>query len=162
MGGDWVETYLSSNRVAPAQVVPPVRDYILRAPIERDALSNDPSTLYGEYVDKVMYLYGGDPRDKEVQRYEGGAYTWRQMQSGEVPDRLHMVKAMKFRFYTALTVNSAFVGFNLHAGICGTGSITPGAAAVYAIPVGYTLDKRPAAIAPHHLANFVTFIDPNQ
>jgi hypothetical protein len=137
----------------------------LRAPVERDALSNDPSTLYGEYVDKVMYLYGGDPQDKEVQRYEGGAYTWRQMRSDDIPrepDRVHLVKAMKFRFYTALTIDSAFAGFNLYSGICGTGSITPGSAAVYAIPIGYTIDKRPTTIAPHNLANFVTFIDPNQ
>jgi Flp pilus assembly protein TadG len=149
--GDWLETYLSTNAVAPAQVVRPLK---ARIPVgQNDDLL---SSIYGSYVDRVMYLYDR----KEILRYTGTRYEW-QPAGGQEPDRVRIVKAMRFRFYNNLANEFGF-SFPLHAS-CGSGlTFDSPTAAVYGIAVGQVLDKAPATLAAHGLNNYVGFIDPGE
>lgn len=161
--GDWPETYLSTSNIGPRQVVGPVEARITAAP-QQDALF----PLYGSYIEKVMYLY-----DKgEALRYDTTVNPPRYMWLGEsrnsdartIPDRVHMKRAFKFRFYLGLAddmVGRTFWTYPLHP-MCGGGTRTITSAAVYGIPFGVIADTRPTTPGPHGLVNFVTFIDPNQ
>ncbi len=165
--GDWLETYLSTNAVGRDQVIRPINDYI-----------NDPNNGtndvlataagYGKHVDKVMYLYD----NKEVWRPVSTptpvgsptpppppVYEWRAA-TGEEPDRVHMVKAMKFRFYSG-TIGQKFFRYQPY---CGGIRSFGDANTVYAIPVGEVLDKPPCLNLPcagHSLYNYVSLVSPS-
>jgi hypothetical protein len=180
--GDWLETYLSTNRVAPGQVVAPVRAYI-NDPTRgsKDLLADDPVLQYGPHVDKVMYLY----KEYEVWAPENAStpvptvtgtpsppvatptpyYQWVTPvpASTQPPDRVHMVQPLRFRFYRAMAQNvSGPWSVALHP-LCGVSqSQSNDGAAVMAIIVGETLDQAPSSPGPHGLYNYIGFVDANQ
>jgi hypothetical protein len=173
--GDWLETYLSTSRARPDQVILPILDYI-----SEHGTSDVLSGLYGNHVDKVMYLY------KEGEVWRGlptptaqptptgtpappapgpsPVYAWVTPDAGSVnaPDRVHMVQPLKFRFYSAMASTSGGWIIALPAACGGGSSQVNEGAAVMAVIVGEILDQPPASPAAHSLYNYVGFVDANQ